>query len=671
MGAESKPPLTRIVTTSGLTALEACSVGLAGWVVRAHRLMPAYARDNAIPWWDRRWVFINMGGALGVAAAVSAAVLLWKRREGPEELERLVRRLAPLSLAALAAFLFDHRLWMDRDIPFLCLALVFGAGARAAFLTSWSTRPVLPLLADAGAAMKRRWKPIGERLRWATSRLDGPLLTVAAGALAYAVYFSAITLANHRNFGSSAFDLGGAENLMWNLIHGGDPRFKSTTLMGPTGWHLSRHAFFFAYVLAPIYWVAPHPETLLIVAATMLGGAAVVLHLYARRHVPPWTSATVALLYLIYAPLHGANLYDFQFLPLAIPLLWLVLHAVETERWLLGAGAAVLALSVREDVGFCLAVLGLYLWISGAHTRAGAALAAAGTVYFLAMKLGIMPLFSSGSETFVNQYAGLLPQGENSFAGVLKTIVGNPPFVAHVVLEDRKLVYVLQLLVPALLLPIARPTGLLLVLPGFLFTLLSTGYEPLYQISFQYTAYWIPFVFVGVVAELERFERAHTSAEGREATVHPRGTLERRALLAGVVAASVPCSYLYGAILPHESLRAGFNRPRFASTPVDVRRRAELAALVAQLPADAKLSASEQLVPHVSGRRVCYTLRFGVHEADYVLFEVPGAREEAQEIAPLLRAGTFGIVDDRGDMALAQRGQPTALNAAILPRITH
>jgi uncharacterized membrane protein len=213
---------------------------------------------------------------------------------------------------------------------------------------------------------------------------------------------------------------------------------------------------------------------------------------------------------------------------------------------------------------------------------------------------------------------------------------------------------VLQLLVPTLLLPLARPIGLLLVLPGFVFTLLSTGYPALYQISFQYTAYWTPFVFIGVVAALEQ-----------------GGELRRRSLLAGVAAASLACSYLYGAILPHESLRCGYNPPRFDSTPMDVRRRAELAALRPELPADAKVSASEQLLPHVSGRRVCYTLRFGVHDADYVLFEVPGLPEESDVLAPLLRDRTFGIVDDRGDIALAERGQPTERNAAVLARITH
>ena len=431
--------------------------------------------------------------------------------------------------------------------------------------------------------------------------------------------------------------------------------------MGPTGSHMARHATFFAYVIAPIYALAPHPETLLVIQAVMLGWAAAPLYVYARRRLPPWTAATVAWLYLIYAPLHGANLYDFHFLTLSVPFLWLLLLAVESRRsgWVIAT--TILALSVREDVGCSVGVLGLWLLLSGAAARTGAALAAAGFGYFLVMKLGVMPRFSDSGETFINQYAGLLPQGAHSFAGILETIAANPPFTTHVVLERDKIVYALKLLAPVLLVPLARPITVLLMLPGALFTLLSTGYAPLYQISFQYTAYWTPLVFLAVVVELERVTRAQHASDGG-------GALRRRSLLAGLVAASLACSYLYGAILPHEGLRCGTERPRFRETPEDVQRRADLAALSPQIPENAKVAASEHLLPHVSGREVAYTLRFGVHDAEYVLFAVPMRGDERDRALPLLRAGSFGVVDDRGGMALARRGESTSLNAALLIR---
>jgi hypothetical protein len=75
-------------------------------------------------------------------------------------------------------------------------------------------------------------------------------------------------------------------------------------------------------------------------------------------------------------------------------------------------------------------------------------------------------------------------------------------------------------------------------------------------------------------------------------------------------------------------------------------------------------------VPHVSGRRDAYTLRFGTFDADYLLVEVPLRGEERAQAAPLLERGTFGVVEDLGDMALARRGEANRgnANAALLAR---
>jgi hypothetical protein len=87
------------------------------------------------------------------------------------------------------------------------------------------------------------------------------------------------------------------------------------------------------------------------------------------------------------------------------------------------------------------------------------------------------------------------------------------------------------------------------------------------------------------------------------------------------------------------------------------------------IPADAKLSASEHLNPHISGRSDAYTLRFGIFDAEYLLFDVPIRDDERNQTVRALRDGTFGVVDDRGDVALAQRGFETTKNAAALARM--
>jgi uncharacterized membrane protein len=635
--------LTRLSRAVGLAMLEAASAGFAVWALLSHSLMPAYARDNRLGSEGRRFVFLDMGIGLAVALAIVVGVFLWKRRDGLGFLERLVRRMAPLALAGAVPFLFDWRLWPDREIVFLSWVVAFGFGARLTVLTAWETEPLFERSTRLRDAVLDRWR----ELRRATlDRFDAPLVAVVIGACAYAAYFSVVTITYHRNLGTSSFDLGLEDNLMWNLVHGG-PLFRSAPFSGPTGSHFGHHATFFAYVMAPVYWLAPRPETLLVIQAVLMGAAAVPLFLYARCHLPPGVAAIVAYLYLAYPPLHGANLYDFHYLPLGVFFLWLVLYAVQTRRRALAIVAALLAMSVREDVAGNLAVMGAFLLLTGAAAIEGALLSVVGGAYFLLMKLLVMPRFKNGVESFVNQYAGLLPPGKSGFGGVLETIVGNPAFAANVVFERDKLAYVLQLVAPLLLLPLRSPIGILLVLPGVIFTLLSTGASPLYQISFQYTSYWTAFLFVGLVLALAR-------AGNR--------TPAQRAMVVGLLAASLACTFYNGAFLQHPTVRGGFAAYRFGTTDRDLRRRQELAELLAHIPADARVSASELLVPHVSGRRDAYTLRFGVYDADYLLFEEPLGGDERANAWPRLQDGTFGVVQDLGDMALVKRGHPTTLN---------
>jgi uncharacterized membrane protein len=640
----------RLARAVALAVAEAASVGFAVWAIASYDLLADYSRDNELEAARRPYVLLNLAVAVGIGLASLGGLFLWKRG-GIDVVERFVRRNAPLAMTGALPLLFDWHIWQGRETVFFASVLAFGLGLRAAFDLACRTDPVFDRQIpwrERTAAWLRAFRT---RVAGATARADVPLLVVVLCACAYAGYFSGVTIVHHRNLMSSSFDIGLEDNLMWNLLHG--RFFRATPFSGPEGTHFGHHATFFSYVIAPVYAAAPRPETLLVVQSLLMGGAAVPLFLYARRRLAPWVAVLVACLYLVYPPLHGANLYEFHYLPLGVFFLWLVLYAVDTRRRGLAIVAAVLTLSMREDVSAMLAVLGLFLLLTGSAVRAGAALAVAGGGYFLLMKLAVMPHFESGGdESFLNQYAGMLPRGEGGFGAVLSTVAGNPAYIANLVLDKEKVGYLLALLAPLLLLPVRRPIGALLVVPGFFFTLLSTGYKPLYEVSFQYTSYWTAFFFIGLVVTLEHI-----------------GPTRIRPWLVGLAAASLACTCYNGAFLQHDTVRGGFDAFRFGTTDSDLRRREELATLVARIPRDASVAASEHLVPHVSGRSDAYTLRFGVYDADYLLFELPLRGDERPMVMPLLVDGTYGVVNDLGDMVLARRGQTASSNPAVLGRI--
>jgi uncharacterized membrane protein len=280
------------------------------------------------------------------------------------------------------------------------------------------------------------------------------------------------------------------------------------------------------------------------------------------------------------------------------------------------------------------------------------------------MKMVIMPLQRGGQEAFIHQYAGLVPDGSKGFGGVMKSVLGNPVFTLGVLLERDKLIYLLEIFLPLAFFPLRRSIGLLCCIPGVLFTLLSTGYRPLYQISFQYTAHWTSYLFIAVIANLAWM--------GREASRRGHaGTAWKRAWVVAISLAVLVTSYQLGALIQHHAARGGFGIYHFGTTSEDIDRRRTLYELLAMVPPKAKIVSSENIVPQVSNRAFAYTLRMGISDADYLLFSVPSGGDERGKALDVLKDNSFGVVAERGQYVLAKRGHPTDLNAGAISRINN
>jgi uncharacterized membrane protein len=587
------------------------------------------------------------------ACLAGFAFLLLAKREPAARLQRLARRLSPLLLIGLVPLLFNWKPWVSRELTLGVLVCIVGFVLHTCLTVASDAGPADP--DSAFAALSR----MGQRLMARTERWAPPVI-VGVAALGYTLYFSYYTIAYHRSVLTMSYDLGLENNLVWNLVHGGQ-FMKSAPLVGPVGSHFGYHATFFAYVLAIPYVFHQDPETLLVIQAALLGGAAIPLYLFARSRIGRWSAALVAVMYVLYPPLHGSNLYDFHYLPLGVFFLWLTLWLIDSGRYFWGALAVLLTLSVREDVAADLAVMGGYMLFAGRRPRAGLVVGIVATIYFLVLKMMVMPRFLQGSESFLHQWQGLVPKGGRGYSGVLATVVGNPAFTLTSLLETDKFLYLVQIGAPLCFFAWRRPIGFFVSLPGFLFTLLSTKYPPLVQISFQYTAHWTAFLFVAFVSCLEWIRQPKSAGDDA-------GWKRQRVWLATACFTTLVTSYQYGAILQQNTARGGFGKYKFVTTPQDVKRYNDLKALIAMVPPDAKITSSEFVVPHVSSRADAYTLRNGIYDAEYLLFEEPLRDDEKGFVRDALK-GAFGVVAVRGPFVLAKRGHDTAENAPFLKKL--
>jgi uncharacterized membrane protein len=277
------------------------------------------------------------------------------------------------------------------------------------------------------------------------------------------------------------------------------------------------------------------------------------------------------------------------------------------------------------------------------------------------MKFGIMPMHRSAAdkETFTWMFKDLVAAGSTGYGGVLTTILTNPLYALNSVLESEKVSYLLRMFGPVLLLPLRSPKPWIMLLPAALFTLLSSGYKPLYQTFFQYTSNWTPYVFFGaavVVAQLGRGEN---------------GRVRRAAAVLALFVSCILFSYHHGSMLQRENFRGGFRKVSFTYAEADRKKYVELMELARKIPPNASVAATETEAPHVSNREDCFTMRFGHDDADYLLLSVAEARtgNTRKFFKQAVDSGNYGFVAQSGNFMLWQRGAPKDENAKGLALI--
>jgi uncharacterized membrane protein len=607
-----------------------------------------FTSTNAMPASDRRlllWTALLAG--LG-ACVVPAAYLLWFRtRTAVDKTARAARVLSPGLLSFSLPLLFNWRVFKDEPLLLGCAGALFGLAAERLLRRSLSTR--------AWDGWLERAAPVKLAFPRASRWIPGGVVT--AMVVVFASYFAHYTLLHHYRIQTQSWDLAIFDNLMWNLLRG--EWFKAAPDLGRHGSHIQYHANFLAYLFVPFYALKQRAETLLVIQAIVCALGAVPVYLLAvHRLGSRWIGVAFAYAYVVYAPLHGPIFYDFHFLTLAPFFVGWVLYFFETHRrgWLIAAWLA--AMLLREDQSAALSLACLFFLVSGFRTRWAFALGILSAAWFVLMKFVVMPAHRTAgadAETFTWMYSGLLPQGESGFGAVLRTILTNPVFVLKSLLVQDKLVYVLKLLVPVLFLPLRNARAWILLLYPAAFTLLTTNYGPTVQTTFQYASNWTSFVFFASMVTLSSW------------TALPSGRKRILAAVAALVWTSTVMSVHFGALFQQNTFVGGFKRIKFSVSDEDRRNHDDLYALIAQIPHDASVTATETEAPHVSNRADCFTFRFGADDADYLLINADEVRagNSKRKMEDALKSGKYGLIEARGRFSLWGKGRPTDQNASF------
>src|SRR5438552_12725540 len=108
-----------------------------------------------------------------------------------------------------------------------------------------------------------------------------PLLWAAMAA--YATAFAALSVLRHEAFETGRFDVGNMVQAVWSTAHG--HLLRMTDLHGEQISRLAAHVDPILVLFAPLWWIWPSPNMLLVVQAAAVAVGAVPVFLLARKQL--------------------------------------------------------------------------------------------------------------------------------------------------------------------------------------------------------------------------------------------------------------------------------------------------------------------------------------------------------------------------------------------------
>lgn len=487
----------------------------------------------------------------------------------------------------------------------------------------------------------------------------------------------------------STHDQGIFNQIFWNGSHG--RFFQGTLSSGESAavlfgnqppdvsyQRLGQHFTPIHLLWLPLYALFPHSATLLVLQVTLVTAGGIVLYALARQRLSDQVSFWITLGYFcaqaVIAP-NLANFHDFSQIPLWV---FLLLLAVERKRWGWAIAATLLIFLCREDVGIILFGFGLYFLVSRRHPWWGAGLCGASVVHLVITTTVLMPLFSEevGTNFLAFSYADYV-DGDASTVDLLLAFLRRPDrvLVDLFLPLGNTLRFLAGHWLPLLLVPAISPAAWICTAPPLATLLLRSDTHIALSMQLRYTLMVVPGMFYGAVV--------WWSQRGPKLSQRTRGLWAGCLCLSLLFTFTLNPSRTWSFILPDS-----VNPWVHLTLPQQWQHAGEVRSLLAQIPPEASVTATDNLLPHVSGRRA--VLRFptltyrndagAIVPVEFVLVDFwqlqqyaiafSDSQERLQTWLPLVQgwidSQEYGVVAATPGVFLLQWGAPSAPLALTL-----
>ncbi len=325
-------------------------------------------------------------------------------------------------------------------------------------------------------------------------RREKPL--VAFIGVMTAVY-SVLSVMKHRHFQSNAIDFGNFVQMAWNYARWRAPACTQLGLPNALGDHFSP----ILAALAPLLWVAPRAETLLVAQVVLIASACVPIFLYCERKGSRASAYLLTASFAVFWGTQNVVWTDFHPDAFAVPLIAWAVYLVDRKDWGRACAAVLALLLVKEELSVLVSFFGLLALLDG-RRRLGLALFAAGTAAFYLQVMVLIPRLRAGT-TFAPEwlYPGLGPTP----AAAVVAVLTEPLKVLGLLFSERgKLQAYLLLLGPFLFLPLLSRLTLLLL--PLLAVKTLTSNPNMWSFETHYSAFLCPLLVMACADGMSRFK---------------------------------------------------------------------------------------------------------------------------------------------------------------------
>jgi uncharacterized membrane protein len=475
------------------------------------------------------------------------------------------------------------------------------------------------------------------------------LLIFGTGICLYSLFIFILTLSNYERMVSQSIDISYFHQVVWQLSQFKIPYLYQFNQPLFSEW--SQHFQPILIFLAPIYWILPIADVLMVVQTLIFLIGTIPLYLITKKFLHSrFIGLSLAFAFIAFGGMQFGIAYGFHpimFLPTILFFMYYFYLQKKIKSYLI---FVLLALFVKEEVSFIMIFWGIYLLFFRKDKLLGFATVALGLLWYILCFQIIFPSFNPnlGGFGYWGQYSR--QSGENGLIGVMLYIILHPlRFLTTLVTPGYKIDTFFQSFGAFGYLLFLYPPSLLIVLPSLMEKLLSSGIAGMVG-----THYSSALTGVTVLATLEAIDRI----QKKKVFTHLVGNTT---IFAGVMICYCALFFnvLYGYIvytLNPYAYRTGYPEGSVMVDPSEATLLV-LNQVIKSIPPHVTITAQYQIAPHINRPYQLINNGMNTNEtADYVLFDTqlpPPVLNDIQSInnylANLTKSKKYKlIVNDQG-----------------------